>query len=365
MASPQKREAEESPTGQQPEEHEWETFLNLDDREQTNGDDIDLEEEQHQSTQSTTEPAPASPTPSRPAKKPRRSKNSPEPDYSAIVQGQMAGTNRTGQACDRCKARKMKCDSNPTGCANCSANNSACTQTDPITRESYTRGELERLRADNQRLRQENHELRRQLEQLRPPMMGATLQRSAPPYGTTGPTGYSSLHGLPQLVRQNTTAFPSRQGIYANPQRPSLAGRGQNQGPFGNLATQNQAPTQGFSVPSGQDPFASNQSLNFRNRSPFTPTASTMRRTVSQGYNAVDASARNHRFPFQTLPQTPGTPTMRSQGGTHMALPNQPTPMPPQNRSQPQVRGQHNPTSEEQEDFSSPKSFWDNTERQR
>lgn len=42
----------------------------------------------------------------RPAKKrrrPRRKKDDPEPDYSAIVREQVRNSTRTGQACDRCK----------------------------------------------------------------------------------------------------------------------------------------------------------------------------------------------------------------------------------------------------------------------
>ncbi|DAA75941.1 TPA_exp: Uncharacterized protein A8136_1312 [Trichophyton benhamiae CBS 112371] len=105
--------------------------------------------------------------PARRPKKPRRGKNSPEPNYSELVQGQMSSTNRTGQACDRCKGRKMKCDSNSTGCANCVAGNLPCTQTDPITRVSYTRGELERLRAENGRLATENELLRTENANLR------------------------------------------------------------------------------------------------------------------------------------------------------------------------------------------------------
>lgn len=61
----------------------------------------------------------------------------------------------------------MKCDSNSTGCANCIAGNLPCTQTDPITRVSYTRGELERLRADNERLTSENEILRAENASLR------------------------------------------------------------------------------------------------------------------------------------------------------------------------------------------------------
>lgn len=61
----------------------------------------------------------------------------------------------------------MKCDSNSTGCANCSASNLPCTQTDPITKESYTRGEITRLRSENERLREENEELRQYVREQR------------------------------------------------------------------------------------------------------------------------------------------------------------------------------------------------------
>lgn len=46
--------------------------------------------------------------PARRPKKPRRGKNSPEPNYSELVQGQMSSTNRTGQACDRCKVSLLE-----------------------------------------------------------------------------------------------------------------------------------------------------------------------------------------------------------------------------------------------------------------
>jgi hypothetical protein len=49
---------------------------------------------------------PAASSTNRPPRRPRRSKNSPEPDYSAMVQNQMSATNRTGQACDRCKVSR-------------------------------------------------------------------------------------------------------------------------------------------------------------------------------------------------------------------------------------------------------------------
>ena len=59
----------------------------------------------------------------------------------------------------------MKCDSNPTGCANCIATEAVCTQTDPITKVSSVRGESERLRQEITRLQQENEQLRRSLQE--------------------------------------------------------------------------------------------------------------------------------------------------------------------------------------------------------
>lgn len=59
----------------------------------------------------------------------------------------------------------MKCDSNPTGCANCIATDAVCTQTDPITKVSSVRGEVEFLRRENHTLRQQNEQLERALRE--------------------------------------------------------------------------------------------------------------------------------------------------------------------------------------------------------
>ncbi|EFW17125.1 hypothetical protein D8B26_003883 [Coccidioides posadasii str. Silveira] len=359
MTSSNKREAQESPNGrQQQKKEDWEAFINLEGSDQTAEEAMNGEEERQPEAQ--VAPAPSSTTRRRPTKKPRRSKNSPEPDYSAMVQGQMAGTHRTGQACDRCKARKMKCDSNPTGCANCSASNSACTQTDPITRESYTRGELERLRADNQRLRQENQQLRQELERMRPPMGGITAQRPVAQsgvYGTTGTVGYSSLQGLgPQLLRQNTPVYPGTESIYATPRRPSLGGGGNGQSQFGPMAQTN-TPTHGFQVPGSQDPFASNQSRSFTNGAPYASIAPVMRRTLSHGYNPMEANGRNNGFPILVPTQAPMTPVMRAPSGPNVVMPPQPGFTPPPYRGQMQPAAQTNRTPETKEEPPSPSPF--------
>ncbi|KAL2013065.1 hypothetical protein VTN00DRAFT_590 [Thermoascus crustaceus] len=97
-------------------------------------------------------------TQERPAKRPRkerRRRDEPEPDYSEQVRARLQNNTRTGQACDRCKERKMKCDATAEGCRNCAARHLPCKVTDRITGETYVRGELQRLRRENDRLR--NH----------------------------------------------------------------------------------------------------------------------------------------------------------------------------------------------------------------
>ncbi|KAL1998317.1 hypothetical protein VTN02DRAFT_6422 [Thermoascus thermophilus] len=87
----------------------------------------------------------------RPPKRPRRRRDEPEPDYSQLVRERLRRDRqrenaRTGQACDRCKERKMKCDTRPEGCSMCATRRLDCKVTDPITGETYIRGELQRLR---------------------------------------------------------------------------------------------------------------------------------------------------------------------------------------------------------------------------
>ncbi|KAJ5232209.1 hypothetical protein N7468_005165 [Penicillium chermesinum] len=87
------------------------------------------------------EPEQASDANEKPEKKKRRSCKDPEPDYSVMVRNQvMQDKNRTGQACDRCRMRKLKCDRAPTGCTSCSASRLPCQVTDRVTAETFTRG---------------------------------------------------------------------------------------------------------------------------------------------------------------------------------------------------------------------------------
>ncbi|KAI5310446.1 hypothetical protein KEM55_007040 [Ascosphaera atra] len=94
-----------------------------------------------------------------------------EPDHTVLIKEQLDTTQRTAQACDRCKSRKLKCDSRPFSCENCQLVGEPCWQVDRITKEKTVRGERERLRTENEQLRhvlgeyvKENEELRAQLQ---------------------------------------------------------------------------------------------------------------------------------------------------------------------------------------------------------
>ncbi|EGD90577.2 hypothetical protein H113_02046 [Trichophyton rubrum MR1459] len=98
----------------------------------------------------------------------------------------------------------MKCDSNSTGCANCVAGNLPCTQTDPITRVSYTRGELERLRAENGRLATENEVLRTENANLRDYISNVVSHLGS---GGTQALGMSMVSDYISVVLLITTFF--------------------------------------------------------------------------------------------------------------------------------------------------------------
>ncbi|KAJ5156186.1 hypothetical protein N7492_008989 [Penicillium capsulatum] len=94
--------------------------------------------------------------------------------WTAEVKRLMTRSKRTGQACNRCKARKLRCDSAPGGCFHCFTANQRCMVTDRTTGDTFERGECARLHATNASLREEiaalkqaNERLEQELEALR------------------------------------------------------------------------------------------------------------------------------------------------------------------------------------------------------
>ncbi|KAI0006599.1 hypothetical protein F4779DRAFT_620429 [Xylariaceae sp. FL0662B] len=72
-------------------------------------------------------------------------------DFSSVVKSKLQSYTRTGQACDRCKVRKIRCDALPEGCSHCINQNLECYVTDRVTGRTERRGymqELEREKMD-------------------------------------------------------------------------------------------------------------------------------------------------------------------------------------------------------------------------
>ncbi|KAF2119734.1 hypothetical protein BDV96DRAFT_351936 [Lophiotrema nucula] len=93
----------------------------------------------------------------------QRSANS---DFSGSVKKKLAASTRTGQACDRCKIRKIRCDGRPEGCSPCAQNRTPCKTTDRITGRATTRGHTEATEVENNYLRAQIAELQAQVKEM-------------------------------------------------------------------------------------------------------------------------------------------------------------------------------------------------------
>lgn len=77
--------------------------------------------------------------------------------YSDAVRKKLAATSRTGQACDRCKERKMKCDTDKIACAPCRSKGLRCYTTDRVTGQARERGQTDRAEGELSYLRDQLH----------------------------------------------------------------------------------------------------------------------------------------------------------------------------------------------------------------
>ncbi|KAH6884290.1 hypothetical protein B0T10DRAFT_136224 [Thelonectria olida] len=78
-------------------------------------------------------------------KLPRIERNTSNTDFSAPVKRRLSAYTRTGQACDRCKVRKIRCDAAPEGCTHCLSQGLECFVTDRVTGRTERRGYIQEL----------------------------------------------------------------------------------------------------------------------------------------------------------------------------------------------------------------------------
>ncbi|KAL9115867.1 MAG: hypothetical protein Q9227_000235 [Pyrenula ochraceoflavens] len=202
-----------------------------------------------------------------PAKKPKLSNNHDEhpDDYSDAVRQKLQDTSksRTGQACDRCKERKMRCDPNPLGCKPCQDKNVPCRTTDRITGKASERGHTERLEAQLEMLRRQlGQYVSRfgQMEGAEDPMNGGF-----PEYA---PDGYSRHNSI-----ANTQS--SNQQYSEEPSSEITRPHGLAQGPITGTVVDvmgSKIDIASFHCPMMDEPITNHQPVFNNNRYTFTST---------------------------------------------------------------------------------------------
>ncbi|KAJ4339639.1 hypothetical protein N0V87_003080 [Didymella glomerata] len=115
---------------------------------------------------------------------PHQRLNASNHDFSGSVKRKLADSKRTGQACDRCKIRKIRCDGRPEGCTPCEQNRTQCRTTDRITGKATVRGHAEAMETENSYLRSHIADLQAQLKEMgaepRPPPAYGSMPWPAP-----------------------------------------------------------------------------------------------------------------------------------------------------------------------------------------
>ncbi|ORY55922.1 fungal-specific transcription factor domain-containing protein [Pseudomassariella vexata] len=97
-------------------------------------------------------------------KLPRLDRGGAPNDFSSVVKSKLQSYTRTGQACDRCKVRKIRCDALPEGCSHCLNQNLECYVTDRVTGRTERRGYMQELEREKMDMLNHIRELEKLLE---------------------------------------------------------------------------------------------------------------------------------------------------------------------------------------------------------
>ncbi|KAK3077563.1 hypothetical protein LTS18_009901, partial [Coniosporium uncinatum] len=121
------------------------------------------------------------------------------PAASRRKKGGPGSSNRTGQACDRCKTRKIRCDNMAGACSNCRQTSSQCITTDRNTGRPMPRGYHEDVETDNQILRDRLQKLEALLKQNNIPIQNPNVGSSSSGANSTANWPSSSWAHDPSL----------------------------------------------------------------------------------------------------------------------------------------------------------------------
>lgn len=147
------------------------------------------------------------------SKRPLSDPNTPPPSSTGSASkkrqiGPASSVVRTGQACDRCKIRKIRCDDTDGGCAPCRQNNVECKTSDRITGRAVVRGHTEHLEKENEYLKQRNAELEAMLHR-QPAHAHTDPALLSPPYKPPTGTAPYTNRPRPSLSADGRAAAPS------------------------------------------------------------------------------------------------------------------------------------------------------------
>ncbi|OAP64138.1 hypothetical protein AYL99_00110 [Fonsecaea erecta] len=112
--------------------------------------------------------------------------------YSDAVRKKLALTSRTGQACDRCKERKMKCDTDPVACQPCRQKGLRCYTTDRVTGQARERGESNRAENELLYLREQVAAYQRRYGSLQRSESASNVPTATPRSSISQSTAYSA-----------------------------------------------------------------------------------------------------------------------------------------------------------------------------
>ncbi|KAH9215146.1 fungal-specific transcription factor domain-containing protein [Leptodontidium sp. 2 PMI_412] len=147
-------------------------------------------------------------------------------DFSKAVAKKLKDSNRTGQACDRCKVRKIRCDAREGGCTPCEQNSTECVTTDRITGVATRRGHVEALEREKEDLQRRVQELERRLLQ-----QGCSDIKHSNAYQSGG-TGYD-YQQQPTPTWNATNSYPPQNLNASAPQQEATLLRSLRTGTFG------------------------------------------------------------------------------------------------------------------------------------